>query len=328
MSEPQEPEIGMRHLGLAPWLQTAWDLRAAGNFVGGGSGSGLLILASLGAFRGMESPVLLLAGLGLVGLGLFSVFLEIGRPLRAINVLLGGKRSWMTREAMVAGVLFPLGGAALFFPDLAKLGRMTPETALEMAGDGLREVCETVGIPPILHMGSCVDNARILEAAKGIPTWRSPLILPLILSTGIAEGAGALLLLTPLALEAGAPDWVAGTLIGAVAARLFVWMFYRRRMVAGGAPVAAAAVLVAFSAPFTLGGNIMPVVMLMGAGILPDLAVAAAGLAALAGGWMLKVTIVTRAAQNQGFAIDHSPARGAGPSGPGFKPGWKEIPPK
>ena len=47
----------------------------------------------------------------------------------------------------------------------AKTGRMTPETAHEMAGDGLREVCETVGIPPILHMGSCVDNARILEAA-------------------------------------------------------------------------------------------------------------------------------------------------------------------
>lgn len=50
----------------------------------------------------------------------------------------------------------------------AKTGRMTPETALEMAGDSLREVCETVGIPPILHMGSCVDNARILEAAAEI----------------------------------------------------------------------------------------------------------------------------------------------------------------
>jgi len=47
----------------------------------------------------------------------------------------------------------------------AKTGRMTPETAHSMAGDSLREVCETVGMPPILHMGSCVDNARILEAA-------------------------------------------------------------------------------------------------------------------------------------------------------------------
>lgn len=47
----------------------------------------------------------------------------------------------------------------------AKVGSMTPETALEQAGDGLREVCETVGMPPVLHMGSCVDNSRILEAA-------------------------------------------------------------------------------------------------------------------------------------------------------------------
>jgi carbon-monoxide dehydrogenase catalytic subunit len=50
----------------------------------------------------------------------------------------------------------------------AKTGRLTPETALAMAGDSLREVCEAVGIPPILHMGSCVDNARILEAATEI----------------------------------------------------------------------------------------------------------------------------------------------------------------
>lgn len=50
----------------------------------------------------------------------------------------------------------------------AKCGWMTPETAFEMAGEGLREVCEAVGIPPVLHMGSCVDNARILEAAAEI----------------------------------------------------------------------------------------------------------------------------------------------------------------
>jgi carbon-monoxide dehydrogenase catalytic subunit len=50
----------------------------------------------------------------------------------------------------------------------AKAGVLTPETALQEAGASLREVCETVGIPPVLHMGSCVDNARILEAATEI----------------------------------------------------------------------------------------------------------------------------------------------------------------
>jgi carbon-monoxide dehydrogenase catalytic subunit len=52
----------------------------------------------------------------------------------------------------------------------AKAGFMTPEAALELAGPGLREVCETVGIPPVLHMGSCVDNSRILTVLAQMAT--------------------------------------------------------------------------------------------------------------------------------------------------------------
>jgi len=52
----------------------------------------------------------------------------------------------------------------------AKIGYMTPETALKIAGPGLREVCETVGIPPVLHMGSCVDNSRILTVLSQMAT--------------------------------------------------------------------------------------------------------------------------------------------------------------
>lgn len=44
----------------------------------------------------------------------------------------------------------------------AKLGLLLGEAGLDKVGAGLREVCETVGIPPVLHMGSCVDNTRIL----------------------------------------------------------------------------------------------------------------------------------------------------------------------
>jgi len=50
----------------------------------------------------------------------------------------------------------------------AKAGLMVPEAAAEHAGSGLAEVCETVGIPPVLHMGSCVDNSRILMAATAV----------------------------------------------------------------------------------------------------------------------------------------------------------------
>jgi carbon-monoxide dehydrogenase catalytic subunit len=48
---------------------------------------------------------------------------------------------------------------------LAKAGLYTPESAC-LAGPGLREVCETVGMPPCLGLGSCVDNSRILIAAS------------------------------------------------------------------------------------------------------------------------------------------------------------------
>ena len=49
-----------------------------------------------------------------------------------------------------------------------KAGLLTPEAAKVYCGDGLAEVCETVGIPPVLHMGSCVDNSRILMAATEV----------------------------------------------------------------------------------------------------------------------------------------------------------------
>jgi len=47
-------------------------------------------------------------------------------------------------------------------------GLLTPEAAGVYCGPGLAEVCETVGIPPVLHLGSCVDNSRILLAATEV----------------------------------------------------------------------------------------------------------------------------------------------------------------
>jgi carbon-monoxide dehydrogenase catalytic subunit len=47
-------------------------------------------------------------------------------------------------------------------------GLLTPESAKVFCGPGLTEVCETVGIPPVLHLGSCVDNSRILLAATEV----------------------------------------------------------------------------------------------------------------------------------------------------------------
>jgi carbon-monoxide dehydrogenase catalytic subunit len=49
-----------------------------------------------------------------------------------------------------------------------KAGLLTPEAADLYTGQGLASVCKVVGIPPVLHMGSCVDNSRILMAATAV----------------------------------------------------------------------------------------------------------------------------------------------------------------
>jgi len=48
-----------------------------------------------------------------------------------------------------------------------KAGLMMPEAA-ERAGSGLKEICNALGVPPVLHMGSCVDNTRILVLAAAL----------------------------------------------------------------------------------------------------------------------------------------------------------------
>ncbi len=73
----------------------------------------------------------------------------------------------------------------------AKAGLLTPEAALEMAGPSLREVCEAVGIPPVLHMGSCVDNSRILMAATYV-----------LAEGGLGED------LSDLPVAGAAPEWM------------------------------------------------------------------------------------------------------------------------
>jgi carbon-monoxide dehydrogenase catalytic subunit len=72
----------------------------------------------------------------------------------------------LTRELLKNNVLVLKTGCAAVAS--GKAGFLTPEAGIEQAGQGLREVCEAVGMPPVLHMGSCVDNSRILEAATEV----------------------------------------------------------------------------------------------------------------------------------------------------------------
>ncbi len=71
----------------------------------------------------------------------------------------------LTRELIKNDVLVVQTGCAAIAS--AKAGLLLPEAA-EEAGPGLGAVCKAVGIPPVLHMGSCVDISRILVTAAAI----------------------------------------------------------------------------------------------------------------------------------------------------------------
>ena len=271
--------------GPNPWQQQSWDARAAANFMCGGAGSGLLVFAALAG----GPRWLLLAGAALVALGLFSVFLEIGRPLRAMNVIRHPARSWMSREALVAPLLFGAVAAAWWA--------------------GARMAWLLV-LPALAALAFVYCQARMVQAAKGIPAWREPLTVPLIVATGLAEGGGLWLLLAATAGPAPVLPWLAFVL--ALLARLALWLAWRRRLRA--APRALAAIDRAGRA--FKAATLLPLAAAVLAAIspLPPAASLAlqvlAGALAVAGGLWFKFTLVTRGAYNQGFALPHLPVRG------------------
>jgi carbon-monoxide dehydrogenase catalytic subunit len=71
----------------------------------------------------------------------------------------------VVRELIANNVLVVVTGCAAITS--GKHGMLTPET-MAFAGESLAEVCETVGIPPVLHLGSCVDNSRILTVLADV----------------------------------------------------------------------------------------------------------------------------------------------------------------
>jgi carbon-monoxide dehydrogenase catalytic subunit len=70
----------------------------------------------------------------------------------------------LTRELIKRDILVLTTGCATIA--CGKQGLTNPKMALDWAGDGLREVCEAVGIPPVLACGSCVDNTRLLVSCS------------------------------------------------------------------------------------------------------------------------------------------------------------------
>lgn len=279
---------GAAGFGPNPWQQASWDWRAAGNFIGGGAGSGLLVTSALfaaantGTTPAFNGPLLL--ALTLTGLGLLCVWLEIGRPLRALHVFFNPRTSWMSREAFIALLLFPAGLLAL----LNVVGSLWASAALAL----LFLYCQS----------------RMLPATRGIPAWRSKQLSPLMFVTGLCEGCGLFFLLEP---RHGA---AIGFFMLLLVVRLVLWRRYRSAVEHSLAPRARAALNRA-GRMLQFIGTVAPLLLLgvsawRVSGDASTALVALAGAGAAFAGAYFKYTLVTRASFNQGFALTKLPVRG------------------
>ena len=264
-----------------PVLQTCWDWRAAGNFMFGGTGSALMLLIAIDAYPGTPPLSTGLVTLAFIGLGLLLVWMELGRPWRFLHVYFHPQTSWMTREASVAILLFPIALIGIIFKFPAMI---------TLAG--------------LLGLVFLYCQARILVASKGIPSWREPVILPLIIGTGLAEGT-ALLLLFSLSLGS-ISGWMLYLLLVLLAIRVHCWNTYRQQLAASQAPEQTLQVLSGVHTLTFWGGNILPFILVCVSLVISDLVTALvfiASILAVMSGWHMKFTIVVRAAQQQGYGL-------------------------
>src|SRR5664280_239944 len=221
------------------------------------------------------------------------------RPLRFLYVLRQPQRSWMSREAWVAGLLFPLALAALWS-----------------------------GYPMVLLAAAMVGllflfcQGMILEQSKGIPAWRTPQVIAFIMATGLAEGCGLFLLLAAMLPALGAVAKPMAIALAALAAtRAWTWRRYFNALVSDGVPTRTLEIFTACRGWFFAVGLVLPVA-LVAVGLILTTANAAlfalAGLSVFVTGWAIKFILITRAAYNQGFALPHTPIRGSGVPGPAY----------
>ncbi len=293
--------VGQASVSSQP--QSHWDWRAGANFAFGGTGAGLMAVAMLAGLTAPVSWWAIFLALALVGFGLLCVLLEIGRKWRFLNVLRNLRTSWMTREAWAAIPFIGFGGLSWILGAFGQGGGL----ALGLVGAGFGLV--------FLYC-----QAQILRASKAIPAWRQPQIIPLILATGLAEGAG---IFAAIAFVGGGHGIGLALLLSAlVLGRWGAWNIYREALGKTGAPTQVFPVLDGLH--MNLWHGALGALIAYGVLGLPEseAVLALAGLGVVLTGWVIKFALIMRAGLNQGYAINRMPARGAGKSSPGIKPGW------
>ncbi len=285
LADPANPLVGK--------LQRRWDARAAANFICGGLSAGLAVVAYLGHLAGAipagRLPAIYVAACAIMAVGLFCVFLEIGRKLRFIYALRRPQSSWMTREVYVVAAMYPMIAVNFWRP------RPALDASIALAA-----------------LAFLYCQARILHAAKGIPAWRVPQMPAMLIATGLFEGLGALVL-TLAVLQSAIPTWLGWPIAALAGINAALWHVYRTRAKAAGIPPLARAEIARVTPWLHALGHGLPAAgatAVFAAASPPALVTAAIG--AIAGGALWKYWVIVHASYQQGFALPKLPRRGSG----------------
>jgi DMSO reductase anchor subunit len=251
--------------------QTLWGKLAVANFVLGGLGAGFY-LAAVGFGSPAELALAGLLGPTLVLSGFVAVALEAGRPLRGARVLRRVPTSWMSRELW-------LGGA---FALLAVGGIVRPEFGLYL-------------LAALAALSLMVAQGFILRAARGVPNWNVQLMPPLFAASALVSGSGLFALSDALTRTSPGQVQLATSVVLLVLAGL-VWVRYRGR------------VRQTRSEDMTLliAGYVAPIVLLLIALLIADVATPAtalAGLLMIGGQVQAKALVVLRAGELRSIRV-------------------------
>jgi DMSO reductase anchor subunit/ferredoxin len=268
--------------------QKFWDMRAAMNFILGGIGSGTVVVAYLISLLTDLNDnslinIFMMSG-GIIAVGLFFVWLKIGRKLRAPFAILRPQSSWMSREIYAVGVFY-----------------------LAVIADWLQPHNAWHLIVALSALAFLICQARILHAAKGIPTWRVPLMPWMLAATGLLEGLGLLSIVFARYADIMPKSNVlplAGLLLVVVNAAL--WHRYISTAKTEGVGAIDRDILGRLTLKLHAIAHIVPLI-LFGAAIVmivpPAWMADIAGTFAIAGGILWKAVVITHACHHQGFAI-------------------------
>jgi len=285
LSDPGNPLVGKP--------QTFWDYRAAANFALGGLATGLTIIAwfafVLGELDAITLGVVNMTAAAIMAVGLFFVFLKLGRKLRFLYVLLRPQSSWMTRETYCVALFYPAVAAGLIWQHPALYALSAAAAA-----------------------GFLICQARILHASKGIPAWRAPLVPWMMIFSGLFEGLGLYsVFIFPVDSFTLFPGWIPIVAICLALINIGLWLAYQATgKTRGIQPLSLSRIGVLL--PLVVGGGLLlPVGLFVLAPFVPVCGLLA-GILAVAGGVVWKFALVTWICHQQGFALAKVPQRGSG----------------